>query len=183
MPADMPVVHVRPSHYKGNPPGRALFKVDVTKLKAAFLRLKANNTYYADVERRYDAAEAWTGDDVEVGSTREADSDSSHVPPVTPTCFVRWMEHARSETIAGDFGYAIGKRLREFILGDGCDDEEPGSASATVSSVWAGVRRLVAEVFGKSVFRMATTLPQDILAVALAARGIADLGLPQGRAL
>ena len=35
--------------------------------------------------------------------------------------------------------------------------------------------------FGKSVFRMATTLPQDILAVALAARGILDLGLPQDR--
>ena len=28
---------------------------------------------------------------------------------------------------------------------------------------------------------MATTLPQDILAVALAARGIVDLGLPQDR--
>ena len=89
------------------------------------------------------------------------------------------MEHARSESVAGDFGYAIGKRLCEVVLDEGCDDEEPGSASATVSSVWAGVRRLVAEVFGKSVFRMATTLPQDILAVALAARGIVDFGLPQ----
>ena len=104
-----------------------------------------------------------------------------HAPPLTPTCFVRWMQHAGSEGVAGDFGYAIGKRLREIILDDGCDDEEPGSASATVSSVWAGVRRLVAEVFGKSVFRMATTLPQDILAVALAACGILDLGLPQDR--
>ena len=91
------------------------------------------------------------------------------------------MERARSESVAGDFGYAIGKRLLEAIVDEGCDDEEPGSVSATVSSVWAGVRRLVAEVFGKSVFRMATTLPQDILAVALAARGIVDLGLPQDR--
>ena len=29
--------------------------------------------------------------------------------------------------------------------------EEPGSASATVSNVWAGVRRLVADAFGKNV--------------------------------
>ena len=78
MPADMPVVHVRPRHYKGKQPGRALFKVDVTKLKAAFLWLKANNPYYADVEWRDAAAEAWLGDDVEVGSTRDADIDSPH---------------------------------------------------------------------------------------------------------
>ena len=101
MPADMPVVHVRPRHYKGKQPGRALFKVGATKLKAAFLLLKANNPYYADVEWRDDAAEAWTGDDVEVGSTREADIDSSHVPPVTPTCFARWIEHARSKRRCG----------------------------------------------------------------------------------
>ena len=61
----------------------------------------------------------------------------------------------------------------------GCDDEEPGSASAVESTVWAAIRRLVAEVFRKDVFRMATTLPQDILAVALAARGVLDLSLPQ----
>ena len=40
MPADMPVVHVRPRKYKGKPGGRALFKVDVLKLKAAFLWLR-----------------------------------------------------------------------------------------------------------------------------------------------
>ena len=39
MPADMPVVHVRPRKYKGKAAGRALFKVDVRTLKAAFLWL------------------------------------------------------------------------------------------------------------------------------------------------
>ena len=110
---------------------------------------------------------------------RETNMDPSQIPTVTPTCFVWWMEHTRSEGVAGDFGYAIGRRLWEVTLDDGCDNEEPSSASATASSVWTGVRRLVAEVFGKSVFRMATTLPQDILAVALAARSIVDLGLPE----
>ena len=179
MPADMPVVHVRPRKYKGKQPGRALFKVNVAKLKAAFLWLKANNPYYADVEWRDDAADAWADGDVEVGTTREADDDSSHAPPVTPTCFVRWMEHAAAEAAAGDFGYAIGKRVRELVLEGDSDDEEPVSDSPAGSGVWARVRRLVAEVFGKSIFRMATALPQDILVVALAARGVLDLGLPQ----
>eukprot|EP00959_Pyramimonas_sp_CCMP1952_P464292 9486330-Pyramimonas_sp.AAC.1 len=86
----MPVVHVRPralgsASAAGKSAGRALFKVDISKLKAAFLWLKANNPYSAEVEWRDDAADAWTGDEVEVGTTREADSDASHVPPVTPT--------------------------------------------------------------------------------------------------
>ncbi|CAK0838817.1 unnamed protein product [Prorocentrum cordatum] len=184
MPADMPVVHVRPralgsASAKGKSAGRALFKVDISKLKAAFLWLKANNPYSAEVEWRDDAADAWTGDEVEVGTTREADSDASHVPPVTPTCFARWMEHGRTEAVASDFGYAIGKRLREVISDGDSDDEGPGPAGAAGSRMWAEVRRLVADVFGKSVFRMASTLPQDTLAVALAARGILALGLPR----
>ena len=179
MPADMPVVHVRPRQFKGKPAGRALFKAEVRKRKAAFLWLKSNNLYYANVEWRDDAADAWTGDNVEVGRTREADSDSFHVPAVTRLCFARWMEHARSETLAGDFGYTIRKRIREVIMDSGCDDEEPGSASAIESNVWAAIRRFVSEVFRQNVFRMATTHSQNILAVVLAARGVVDLGLPQ----
>ena len=52
LPADMPIVHVRPRKYKGKTGGIALFKVDVTKLRSAFLWLKANNPYYAGVEWR-----------------------------------------------------------------------------------------------------------------------------------
>ncbi|CAK0867486.1 unnamed protein product [Prorocentrum cordatum] len=185
MPADMPVVHVRPralgfAGAKGKSAGRALFRVDISKLKAAFLWSKANSPYHAKVEWRGDAADAWAGDDVEVGTTREADSDASHAPPVTPTCFARWMEHGRTEAVAGDFGHVIGNRLREVISDGDCDDEGPGPAGAAGSRTWAEVRRLVADVFGKNVFRMATTLPRDIPAVALAARGVLDLGLPRG---
>ena len=89
MPADMPIVHVRPRMYKGKPGGRALFKVDVMKLKSAFPWPKANNPYYADVEWRDDAAAAWAADDVQVGAAREADGDSSHFPGVTRACFER----------------------------------------------------------------------------------------------
>ncbi|CAK0797159.1 unnamed protein product, partial [Prorocentrum cordatum] len=114
MPADMPVVHVRPralgsAGAEEKSAGRALFKVDISKLKA------------------------WAGDDVEVGATREADSDASHVPPVTPTYFARWVEHGRTEAVACDFGYAIGNRLREVISDGDCDDEGPGPAGAAGS--------------------------------------------------
>ena len=91
------------------------------------------------------------------------------------------MARAETEPAAGDFGFAIGMRLREVILDGDLEDAEPVADSAAVSGAWVRVRGLVADVFGKSVFRMATTLPQDILAVALAARGIVDLGLPQDR--
>ena len=51
--------------------------------------------------------------------------------------------------------------------------EEDGSAD-----LWNFMRRVVAEVFDQNVFRMATTLSNDILSVALCAREVLDLGLP-----
>ena len=54
------------------------------QLKAALLWLQANNPYYANVEWREDAAAASTVEDVQAGTTREADDDVSHVPPATP---------------------------------------------------------------------------------------------------
>ena len=59
MPADMPCVQVRPRKYKGHSPGKALFKVDVQKLRLAFEWLKQHNPFYYHVEWREDAATAW----------------------------------------------------------------------------------------------------------------------------
>ena len=59
LPADMPVVQVRPREYKGQARGKALFKIDVKKLRAAFAWLKEHNPYYFNVEWREDAAAAW----------------------------------------------------------------------------------------------------------------------------
>ena len=101
LPADMPIVHVRPRKYKGRPGGNALFKVDVTKLRSAFLWLKANNPYYADAEWREEAAVAWAADDLQVGTTREGDDDSGQAVPVTRTCFERWMERTEVEAMGG----------------------------------------------------------------------------------
>ena len=99
LPADMPIVHVQTHKYKGKPGGSALFKVGVTKLRSAFLWLKANNPYYADVEWREEAAVAWAADDVQVGTTREGDDDSGQAVPVTRTCFERWMERTEVEAM------------------------------------------------------------------------------------
>ena len=81
------------------------------------------------------------------------------------------MEHAQSEAVAGDLGYPIGRRVLELLTGD---LEEDCSADP-----WNLMRRVVAEVFENNVFRMATTPPKDIMSVALCARGILDLALPQ----
>ena len=147
----MPAVHVRPRKYKGKPGGRALFKVDVLKLKSAFLWLKANKPYYADVEWRDDAAVAWAAEDAQAGTTREADDDSSHAPPVTPACFERWMARAETEAAAGDFGFELRKRPRKVILDGGLEDAEPVAGSAAVSGAWVRVRGLAAEVFWRKL--------------------------------
>ena len=62
------------------------------------------------MEWREDAAAAWSADDVEVGTVREADDEPGQAPPVTGACFIRWMEHAGREACAGGAGFAIGRR-------------------------------------------------------------------------
>ena len=117
-----------------------------------------------------DAATAWEAEDVVIGVVREADHEDGQALPVSQQCFESWMEHARSEALAGDFGYQIGQRVLEFQTNE---FEEDGS-----ENLWNFMRRVVAEVFDQNVFRMATTLRHEILSVALCSRGIQELGLP-----
>ena len=105
MPADMPFVQVRPRKYKGHSPGKALFKVDVQKLRLAFEWLKQHNPYYYHVEWREDAAAAWEAEDVEIGVTRGATELAGEGLPVSSACFHQWMQDAQSEAMAGDAGY------------------------------------------------------------------------------
>ena len=116
------------------------------------------------------AATAWEVPDVVIGVVREADHEDGQAVPVSQRCFQSWMEHAQSEACAGDLGYPIGRRVLEFLTNE---IEEDCSAD-----LWNLMRRVVAEVFGQNVFRMATTLPQEVLSVALCARNILELGLP-----
>ena len=77
------------------------------------------------------------------------------------------MEHAEREDLAGDVGDPIGRRVLELLTSDLEEDDS--------ADLWNLMRREVAEVFHQNVFRKATTLPQDILSVALCARGILTL--------
>ena len=171
MPAEMPFVQVRPRKYKNHVPPKALFKVDVHKLRLAFAWLKVHNPYYHDVEWSENAATAWNAEEVLIGVVRETCDDDGQALPVSSQCFQRWMQHAQREAMAGDLGYPIGRRLLELLTSDLEED--------SCADLWNLMRRLVAEVFDKSVFRLATVLPQEVLSVALCARGILDLGLPQ----
>ena len=175
LPVDMPCVQVRPRKYKGRSPGKALFKVDVQKLRLAFAWLKQHNPYYYHVEWREDAAAAWEAEDVEIGVTREATELAGEGLAVSSVCFNQWMQWAQSEAMAGDAGYPIGKRLFAMLMDDA------GAPEGDVD-LWNLVRRMVAQVFDKNAYRMATSLPQDILLVALSARGVVELGLPQEQA-
>ena len=82
------------------------------------------------------------------------------------------MECAQSEARAGDQGFPIGRRVLELLLSELEEESD--------EDFWNLMRRVVAEVFDRSVFRKATSLPQEILIVASCARGVLDLGLPQG---
>ena len=155
--------------HKNHVPQKRLFKVDVYMLWLAFYWLKRYNPYYQEVEWSVEAATAWEAEDVVIGVVREADHDDGQAPPVTQQCFQSWMEHARSERLAGDLGYPIGQRVVEFLTKE---FEEDSSADL------CNFMRRVADVFDQSVFRMATTLPNEILSVALSARGVLEFGIP-----
>ena len=63
------------------------------------------------------------------------------------------------------------RRVLELLTGDLEEDDS--------ADLWNLMRRVVAEVFEKNAFRKATTLPQDIQSVALCARNMLKLGIPQ----
>ena len=160
---------MRPRKLRSHAAGKALFKIDVQKLRLAFAWLKEHNPYYYNVEWREDAAVAWEAEDVTIGVAREASDADGQALPVGRECFKRWMQRAQSEASAGDEGYPIGRRLLAMLRSEAEEDDE---------DLWNLARRMVAEVFGQSAYRMAKSLPLEIFAVALCARDLLDLGLP-----
>ena len=91
MPDEMPFVQVRPRRYKNHVPPKALFKVDVQKLRLAFAWLKIHSPYYQEVEWNEKAATAWGPEDVVIGVVREANHEDGQALPVSKQCFQSWM--------------------------------------------------------------------------------------------
>ena len=151
LPDEMPFVQARPRKYKSHAPPKALFKVDVQKLRLAFDWLKRHNPYYQEVE--------WNENNEAISVVREANNEDGEALPVSNDCFQSWMEHAEREDLAGDVGYPIGRRVLELLTSDLEEDDS--------ADLWILMRREVADAFDKNVFRKATTLPQDILSLAL----------------
>ena len=165
LPCDMPVVNVRPSKYKSRSPGKALFKVDVRKLRRAYDWPKKHNPYYFDVEWQDEAAKAWEAEDVQVGTVREANDDIGQSPPISAQCFRQWMSRAQSEVAARDNGYPIGRRVLDMLAAE---------TEYSDAELWDLAHRIVAEVFGRSVCRAATSLPQGVALTASSHRGVVE---------
>ena len=143
LPDEMPFVQVRQRKYKNHAPPKALFKVDVQKLRLAFAWLKRHNPYYQEVEWNENAATAWEAADVVIGVVREANNEDGQALPVSNDCFQKWMEYAEREDLAGDVGYPIGRRVLELLTSDLEEDDS--------ADLWNLMRREVADVFDKNI--------------------------------
>ena len=55
-------------------------------------------------------------EDVEIGITREATELAGQALPVGSACFQQGMQRAQCETMAGDGGYPIGKRIFAVLM-------------------------------------------------------------------
>ena len=121
------------------------------------------------VDWREDAAAAWEAQDVQLGVVREVDDDLGQAFLVSGACFRRWMQVAGTEAAVGDVGYTIGRRVLHMMTEESEDPDR---------GVWGLVRRAMAVVLGKSVFRVAALFLQVVIAVTLSERGVMDLGLP-----
>ena len=113
---------------------KAPFRVDVSKLRTAFLWLKQNHPYYLDVEWRDDWAEEWKKEDVDIGSTRDEDMDDGQSLVLTRESFEVWMQWVERENEVCADGFQMGKRL--LALCESCrnpDDDSGGDLHLAVA--------------------------------------------------
>ena len=97
LPQDMPFVMVRPRTLRHRVSNKMPFKVNVEKLRAAFLWLKAHNPFYFNIKWHESAAHAWSGEEVTVGITREEDLLNDQHVAVSQEDFERWTQEAEAQ--------------------------------------------------------------------------------------
>ena len=71
VPEDMPFVMVRPRNLKNQKKRCSPFKIDVDKVRKAYVWLKKFNPYYRNIEWVSSAEKTLREDEVQIGTVRE----------------------------------------------------------------------------------------------------------------
>ncbi|MCP3885831.1 MAG: hypothetical protein GY700_10220, partial [Propionibacteriaceae bacterium] len=144
------------------------FKVNVQKLRAAYLWLKEHNPYYRHITWDEVAVHAWSQDDVSVGTTKEEHLLNDQPLAVTQEHFGRWMQEADAQQEGGaEGGFSMGRRLLEVLIQQRDD--------TTTTDPWSLLRALVADVQSQCYIRAACALPETFIAALLYAHGAVTL--------
>ena len=142
LPQDMPFVMVRPRTLRNRVSNKMPFKVNVEKLRAAFLWLKAHNPFYVNIKWDESAAQQWSEEDVAVGITREEDLLSDQLLAVSQEVFERWMLEAEAQQDSPERGFSMGHRLLKLLA-------QQQEETATENH-WSLLRTLAADLQGHS---------------------------------
>ena len=171
LPQDMPFVNVRPRSMGNRPTFKAPFKVNVHKLRHAFLWLQRHNPYYHDIEWRDSSAAEWEKDDVQL-PTREEPDVAGEGLQVNREIVLSWFRHAGMSQTCGEAGYPMGSRLVALMDGllPAFDADEPNPFQA-----WNMLRTMAADTLGSSWLRAASSMPLEIVALVLHEHGQMNL--------
>ena len=168
LPRDMPFVMVQPRSFKNQRSPKAPFKINVDKVRKAFVWLKQHNPYYHNIEWVSSAEAAWREDDVQIGTVREEDFDIKHGLQINREAFLRWMERGTGHDDTEEGGFAIARRALT-LFDRAADESEPDA--------WNEIRAMAARIFDKAPLRAASALEPAKVAVLFHVEEILNLDL------
>jgi len=143
------------------------FKVNVEKLRAAFLWLKEHNPFYVNIKWDESAAQQWSEEDVAVGITREEDLVSDQLLAVNQEVFERWMQEAEAQQDSAERGFSMGHRLLKLLV-----QQQEDTAT---ENHWSLLRTLAADLQGQRCIRAASSLPENMIAALMHVHGVVEL--------
>ena len=146
--------------------------------------MKKHNPLYREIQWDEAAAETWLPDSIHEIPTKEFDDKTPTA--VNQAEFCRWMELAAQNIESGGAGFAMGRRLLAFLQSEAKEEREydderadaPDDASFVISfiNLWKRFRELVAQETDNTVWRWASTLAQQDIALAMQNHMELDLG-------
>jgi hypothetical protein len=144
--------------------------VNVEKLRAAFLWLKARNSFYVNIKWDESVAQQWSEEDVAVGITREEDLVSDQLLAVNQEVFERWMQEAEAQQDSAERGFSMGHRLLKLLA-----QQQEDTAT---ECHWSLLRTLAADLQGQRCIRAASSLPENMIAALTHVHGVVELPVP-----